>query len=82
MGSNDDYCGRGSQVMFSVQPYEYVEIIEGCWDDTACGGTVTIESPNVLYACWPYSASDIYEVCTYYYMGEDPVFVSGNMSCI
>lgn len=84
MGSNDDYCGRGSQVMFSVQPYEYVEIIEGCWDDTACGGTVTIESPYVLYACAPYFASDTYigSSCTYTYMDEDPVFVSGNMSCI
>ena len=83
MGSNDDYCGRGSQVMFSVQPYEYVEIIEGCWDDTACGGTVTIESPNVLYACAPYSASGTYVTeCWYTYTGEDPVFVSGNMSCI
>ena len=91
MGSNDDYCGFGSQVMFSVQPYEFVEIIEGCWDDTACGGTVTIESPNVLYACAPYFASgtstlgsndDYVTWCWYQYMGEDPVFVSGNMSCI
>ena len=87
MGSSDDYCGKGSQVLFSVQPYEnaYVEIIEGCWDDTACGGTVTIESPYVLYACNSYSASGTnsdYSECMYTYAGEDPIFVSGTMSCI
>jgi hypothetical protein len=85
MASNDDYCGRGSQVSVLVNTNDVLTIQEGCYDTYSCGGTVTLTSSNIIYACDAYTATNTnngttgYTVCTYTYTGADPLFVSGTI---
>jgi glycerate kinase len=40
--NNDDSCGIGSSMTFTMNSGDTVTIYEGCFDDTQCSGTVVI----------------------------------------
>ena len=60
MHSNDDYCGLGSSMTFSIYVGDTVVIYEGCFGSTACSGTVVLTFSDVVSFSKPPTLSPTY----------------------